>query len=145
MHISCKCSIAVHCLICISEFGKDDRITSEALSMSSGVNAVTVRGIMSALKKDGIISVKQGVGGAEMICPPEDISLYRICRAVEPDFLEKLFGIHSSPSCQCPVGSNINAVLGASYAKVAAALTESLKSVTMTEILENYRKALDES
>ncbi|MCM1022567.1 MAG: Rrf2 family transcriptional regulator [Prevotella sp.] len=142
MHISNKCSIAVHCLILISEFGKDSRVTSDVLSKSSGVNAVTVRGIMSALKKDGIISVRPGTGGAEMVCPAEEISLYRICRAVEPDFLEKLFGIHSSPSRVCPVGRNIGAVLGQSYAKIAEALSDSLKSVTMAEVLENYRNAL---
>ncbi|MBD5139354.1 MAG: Rrf2 family transcriptional regulator [Ruminococcus sp.] len=141
MHISNKCSIAVHCLICIHEFGNDIRITSEMLSVSSGVNPVTIRGIMSALKKDGIISVKSGTGGAVLCCPTEEISLYRICSAVEPDFLEKLFGIHSSPSQLCPVGKIIGSVLKTSYDEVAETLTKSLKSITMAEIIRNYKNA----
>ena len=142
MHISNKCSIAVHCLICIHEFGKDIRITSEMLSVSTGVNSVTIRGIMSALKKDGIISVKSGTGGAVLCCPAEEISLYRICSAVEPDFLEKLFGIHSSPSQLCPVGKIIGSVLRTSYDEIAENLTKSLKSITMEEIIRGYKNEL---
>ncbi|MBD5140306.1 MAG: Rrf2 family transcriptional regulator [Ruminococcus sp.] len=145
MHISNKCSIAVHCLLCINEFGKDIRITSEMLSISVGVNPVTIRGIMSALKKDNIISVKSGTGGAVLCCPTEEISLYRICSAVEPDFLEKLFGIHSSPSQVCPVGKIIGSVLKKSYNEVEEALTKSLKSITMAEIIRNYRSASGEN
>lgn len=145
MHISNKCSIAVHCLICIHEFGKDVRITSEMLSVSSGVNPVTIRGIMSSLKKDNIISVKSGTGGAVLCCPTEEISLYRICSAVEPDFLEKLFGVHPSPSQVCPVGKIIGSVLKTSYNEVAEALTKSLKSITMAEIIRNYKSASGEN
>ena len=55
MHISNKCSIAVHCLIFIFEYGTEKKVTSELLSLSTGCNPVTIRNILSALKKDGII------------------------------------------------------------------------------------------
>ena len=58
MHISNKCSIAVHCLIFIFEYGTEKKVTSELLSLSTGCNPVTIRNILSALKKDGIIEVK---------------------------------------------------------------------------------------
>lgn len=143
MHISNKCSIAVHCLLCIYEFGKETRITSERLAMSTGVNPVTIRGIMSALKKDTIIYVKSGTGGAVLCCPAEEISLYRICSAVEPNFLNKLFGLHSMPSPLCPVGKNINAVLETSYKGTREALAENLKSITMAEIINNYENMVN--
>ena len=54
MHISNKCSIAVHCLIFINEYGKEKKVTSELLSLSTGCNLVTIRNVISALKKDGI-------------------------------------------------------------------------------------------
>ena len=59
MHISNKCSIAVHCLIFIFEYGTEKKVTSELLSLSTGCNPVTIRNILSALKKDGIIEVNQ--------------------------------------------------------------------------------------
>lgn len=145
MHISSKCSISVHCLILISEFGKDTRVTSDILAESTGINPVTIRGIMSALKKDGIISVKAGTGGAVLCCPAEEVSLYRICSAVEPNFLDKLFGIHSMPSPICPVGRNIGAVLEKPYKEMSDALAENLKSITMSEIIKDYRNILSEN
>lgn len=144
MHISSKCSVAVHCLILINEFGNEKRVTSDILSMSCGINPVTVRGIMSALKKDGIISVKSGTGGAVMCCPLGEITLYRICSAVEPDFLEKLFGIHSTPSPICPVGKNIGAVLEKPYQSVKSSLADKLKTITMADIIADYRDILND-
>lgn len=69
MHISMKCSIAIHCLIFINEYGESKRVTSELLSLSTGCNPVTIRNIISALKKEGILSVKFGTGGTTLHCP----------------------------------------------------------------------------
>lgn len=140
MHISTKCSIAIHCLIFISEYGESKRVTSELLSLSTGCNPVTIRNIMSALKKDNILSVKFGTGGATICCPLDEINLYRICMAIEPDALDKLIGIHPAPSPFCPVGKNIHAVLDSSYEKIRVDLISSLNSVTMKEIVEEYHR-----
>lgn len=139
MHISTKCSVAIHCLIFIYEYGDTKKVTSELLSLSSGTNSVTIRNILSALKKDGIISIKFGTGGATMNCPLNEITLYRICKAIEPDFITKLFGIHSSPSPFCPVGKKIHNVLDISYQKIQDDLCSSLKSITMENVIANYR------
>lgn len=139
MHISTKCSVAIHCLIFIYEYGDAKKVTSELLSLSSGTNSVTIRNILSALKKDGIISIKFGTGGATMNCPLNEITLYRICKAIEPDFLTKLFGIHSSPSPFCPVGKKIHNVLDTSYQKIQDDLCSSLKSITMEDVIADYR------
>ncbi len=64
MHISTKCSIAIHCLVFIYEYGEKAKVTSELLSRSSGINPVTIRNILSSLKKSGIILVRR----SGMIC-----------------------------------------------------------------------------
>lgn len=138
MHISTKCSVAIHCLVFICEYGESKKVTSELLSLSTGVNPVTIRNIVSALKKEGILSVKFGAGGATLNCPPGEITLYRICKAIEPDFLNKLIGIHSSPSCLCPVGRSIHSILDFSYHTVREDLQESLQSITIEEIMRQY-------
>lgn len=142
MHISTKCSIAVHCLIFINEYGKNKRITSELLSLSTGCNPVTIRNIMSALKKEGILSVKFGTGGTTLHCPLEEISLYRICMAVEPDALDKLIGTHKTPSPFCPVGKNIHTVLKSPYDKIRNDLKTSLQSITMKKIVTEYHNTI---
>lgn len=84
MHISTKCSIAIHCLIFIYEYGESKKVTSQLLSMSTGSNAVIIRNILSSLRKEGIVSIKFGTGGATLNCPLNEITLYRIYKAIEP-------------------------------------------------------------
>jgi len=142
MHISTKCSIAIHCLIFIHEYGDKNKVTSELLSLSTGSNSVTIRNILSSLKKDGIISIKFGTGGAKINCPLSEITLYRICKAIEPNFIFKLIGIHSSPSSICPVGKNINNVLNSSYQKIKNDLCDSLQNITMENVIVDYHNLL---
>lgn len=138
MHISNKCSIAVHCLIFIHEFGSERKVTSELLSMSTGCNPVTIRNIISALKKDGIIDVKSGTGGAALSAPLKDIDLYRICMAVDPKAIDNMMGVHSTPSAFCPIGRKIKPVLSQTYGKLKEDLIESMKKINMEQILEEY-------
>ena len=143
MHISNKCSIAVHCLIFINEYGEENKVTSELLSLSTGCNPVTIRNIISAMKKDGIIDVKFGIGGATLAVPIQDISLYRICAAVDPKAIDKMISVHSSPSPFCPVGRNIGAVLDRTYGTLKDDLISSMKSITMEQILNDYHTILE--
>lgn len=138
MHISTKCSVAIHCLIFIYEYGEKKKVTSELLSLSTGSNSVTIRNILSSLKKDGVISVKFGTGGAMLDCPLDEITIYRICKAIEPDFISKLFGVHSLPSQLCPIGRNIHDVLNCSYQKIQNDLCDSLKSITLKDLVTDY-------
>ncbi len=139
MHISTKCSVAIHCLIFISEYGESHRVTSELLSLSTGTNPVTIRNILSALKRENIISVKFGTGGATLRCPLCEITLYRICKAIEPEFLSKLIGIHPMPSPLCPIGQTIHQVLNVSYQKIKDDLSDSLNQITMADIIADYK------
>ena len=144
MHISNKCSIAVHCLVFLSEYGEKEKVTSELLSCSTGCNPVTIRNILSALKKDEIITVKPGTGGAALALPPEKIDLYRICSVVDPEAIDKMIGIHNSPSPFCPVGRNIGNVLGKTYNTLKNNLIASMKTITLEQILADYHEVLAE-
>lgn len=143
MHISTKCSVAIHCLIFIYEYGETKKVTSELLSLSTGSNPVTIRTILSSLKKDGILSVKFGTGGSTLNCPPGEITLYRICKAIEPDFASKLIGVHLLPSPLCPIGKNIHNALDCSYQKIRSDVCESLKNITLETIISDYHNTLN--
>lgn len=142
MQISKKCSIAIHCLVFIHEYGRQKKVTSELLSLSTGCNPVTIRNILSSLKKAGMIAIPSGTGGATIALPLEDISLYRICQAVEPDAIGKLMGIHASASALCPVGRNIAHVLGETYLTLQNDLADSLKRISMQNVIDNYHAAI---
>ena len=143
MHISNKLSIAVHCLIFIREYGDENRVTSELLSHSTGCNPVTIRNLLSALKKDGILEIRPGTGGATLAVPPQEVSLYRICAAVDPEALGKMIGVHATPSPLCPVGRNISSTLEQTYSILRENLIDSMKSITLEKILSDYHHLLE--
>ena len=68
---------------------------SELLSLSTRCNPVTIRNIISALKKDGIIDVKSGTGGTTLAVPLQDISFYSICSSVDSQAIDKMIGVNS--------------------------------------------------
>ncbi|MCI8668295.1 MAG: Rrf2 family transcriptional regulator [Lachnospiraceae bacterium] len=138
MHISQKCSVALHCLIFINEYSESINVTSSLLAKSTGCNPVIIRNILSELKKAGIISTQPGAGNTKLAKPPENINLYDVCNALEPDGLQNLFGVHSSPAVACPVGKNIHEVLQMPYGIIQKDLAESLKSIQIDFIIKQF-------
>lgn len=138
MHISTKCSIALHCLLFVHQYGESHKVTSQLLSRSTGCNAAAIRAMVSAMGKAGLVGTKPGAG-VVLACPPEEITLCRVCRAVEPDFLEKLMGVHKKSSPHCPVGRSIESVLERSYEKVRQDLQASLERITLADLLRDYQ------
>ena len=104
MRINTKCSVAIHCLLFLYEYGETQKVTSGMLALSTGCNPVVIRNLMSALKKAGIVEATVGKGGARLRQPPEEITLYRIYETVDPGCLNDLVGIHPLPSALCPIG-----------------------------------------
>lgn len=142
MQISKRCSVAIHCLICIHEFSELNKVTSKQLALSTGCNPVIIRNIMSALKKSGIITIKPGTGGTKLSKSPQEINLLQICSSVEPDFLKKLVGEHTCASKLCPVGRNIHLVLKKPYQKIRDDMANSMSNITLAEILKDYQTVI---
>lgn len=145
MQLSMKCSVAVHCLIFIHEARDVTKVTSTLLAQSTGVNPVVIRNILSGLKKAGLITVTRGIGGAELCREPEQITLYQIYSALEPEGLTALIGIHPCGQRPCPVAQNIQKVLEAPYRKIEDSIQGTMESITLASMLEDFRRCLAES
>ena len=143
MRVSAKCSIAIHCLLFLHEYGEKQKVTSGLLALSTGCNPVVIRGIMSALNKAGIIRVTSGSGGAALLLPPDEITLYCVYMAVEENGLRNLIGLHPRPSTLCPVGRNIRTVLRKPYEIIQEDMRKSFQSVTLADFIAEYRKTGD--
>ena len=144
MQLSMKCSVAVHCLIFIHEYHGSAKVTSNLLSLSTGINPVVIRNILSGLKKAGIITVPRGTGGAQLCRPPEEISLYQIYNALEPDGLSSLIGIHPCGDRPCPVAQGIRNVLKGPYHKIEDSIRKAMESVTLASMIEEFHRQTSE-
>ncbi|WP_130868528.1 Rrf2 family transcriptional regulator [Intestinimonas massiliensis (ex Afouda et al. 2020)] len=143
MQLSMKCSVAVHCLIFIYEARGTAKVTSSLLAQSTGVNPVVIRNILSALKKAGLITVARGTGGAELCREPEQVTLYQIYSALEPDGLSSLIGIHPCGQRPCPVARNIRKVLAGPYQKIEESIRAAMEETTLASMLEEFHRCLD--
>lgn len=138
-----KCSVAVHCLVFIHEAKGKARVTSTLLSQSTGCNPVTVRTVMSALKKAGIVtSARGGSGGTVLARDPSAITLFDIYHAVDPNGLDELIRVHDCAERPCPVAQNIGAVLAQPYRRIADAVRDAMRGVTLAELIESFHRAL---
>ena len=143
MQISKKTSVAIHCLIFIDAYGNDRKVTSELLALSTGCNPVTIRNILSSLNKHGMIDVKFGTGGTKIAVPLNTISLFDVCQAVDPDALDKMIGIHATPSLLCPVGRNIKAVLSHAYGSLKQDVIESMKKIMLDTMVNDFKSLVN--
>ncbi len=143
MQLSMKCSIAVHCLIFINEFHTKIRVTSTLLAQSTGCNPVVIRNVLSALKKAGMITVVRGTGGARLCKPPSEITLYMIYKALEPDGLSSLIGIHSCEGRKCPVAQNIRLVLQQPYRQIENSIRQAMEGISLKSMIEDYHRRME--
>lgn len=140
MRLNTKCSIALHCLVFISEYEKKVKVTSELLAKSTGCNSAAIRAILNILQKAEIITIVRGVGGAYLNRDSKDLTVWDVYHALEPDGLEHFIGLHPKPSAQCPVGKRIQTVLEKPYGEIGAAVQKAMEEITLQQLLDDYHE-----
>ena len=143
MQIGSKFTIGVHIITAIDYFKDMDRVNSEFLAGSIGVNPVIVRTVISQLREAGIVQTQRGSSGAELTKKLDEITLYDIYKAVgSVDTEEGLFHFHEQPNPDCPVGRNIHRVLDQRLIDVQRAIEEKLRSTTLADIVKDTKTAI---
>ena len=109
MQFSSRVMTASHILLYLAEYETEEKITSNVLADTTGVNPVNIRKILAKLKAAGLVEIKSGIGGAYLSKSMEEITLADIYDAVEEK--EELFPMHEHPNVHCPVGASIRGVM----------------------------------
>lgn len=141
MKITSRFTVAVHTLLVIYTFGKEQKVTSDFIAASVRVNPVVIRRTLSSLKAAGMIDVKAGSGGASIVKDLKDITLYDVYTAVNAGSDEKggLFHFHENPNPACPVGKNIHTVLDGHLADAQRAMERELEKVTLYDLTQDLK------
>ena len=140
MQISSRFTIAIHILICVELYGKDDPATSESLAGSIGAHPVVIRRILGQLRRAGLITVARGrEGGAHIVRPLADITLADVFRAVESIGDNTLFSFHENPNPACPVGRSIHNILDGHLAAIQRAMEREMQQTTLADVMQEAR------
>ena len=142
MQITSRFTIAVHVITCVEHFKDREKVTSNFLAGSIGVNPVIVRTVMSMLKEAGIISVSQGRSGMTIARPLNEITFYDVYRAVDCVNEEGLFHFHERPNPSCPVGRNIHSAMDERLGQVQRAMEAEMKGITVADVMEDVEAAI---
>ena len=144
MQIGSKFTIGVHIITAIDYFQEMERVNSEFLAGSIGVNPVIVRTVISQLREAGIVQTQRGSSGAKLTKRLDEITLYDIYKAVgSVDAAEGLFHFHEQPNPDCPVGKNIHKVLDRHLMDAQKAMEDVLRQTTLAEIVDDTRQAAE--
>ena len=130
-------AVAAHILLMIASDAGELR-TSQRLASSINTNPVVVRRIMASLARAGLVRVRRGPGGAELMHPPEQITLQHVWHAVHSG-TRPLLPIHANPDPRCAIGRRIQSVLGEAFLAAEQALEQSLGKATLADLLQGVR------
>ena len=143
MQIGSKFTIGVHIITALDYFKEMDRVNSEFLAGSIGVNPVIIRTVISHLREAGIVQTQRGSSGAVLTKRLDEITLFDVYKAVgSVDEEEGLFHFHEQPTPDGPVGRNIHNVLDRHLVDAQRAMEESLRSTTLADIVEDTKQAI---
>ncbi len=143
MQISSKFTIGVHLLAVTDYFGEDEKVTSNILAGSIGVNPVIVRNVMGDLKEAGLISISQGKSGISLTKSPEQITFYDVYKAVDSVNDDGLFHFHEHPNPECPIGRNIHKAMDSKLEKVQKRMEDEMKNITLADVMTDIQNELD--
>ncbi len=132
-----KFSVAVHTLILIAE--SKVPLSSEEIAQSVGTNSSYIRKVLGPLKKEGIISSRQGVSGFSLEVNPQDLTLLQIYRALNQN---PFFDIHQNPSNKCIVGRHIKSTLTNLLEDMESAINNELIKKTLNDCILKMKKEL---
>lgn len=139
MQFSFRMPVAVHIMLCIAKFDGIFKTTSTFLASSVNINPVIIRKTLGQLKAAGLVEIAAGIGGAKLTKAPEHITLQDVFQAVEED--EDLFHIQENPNPKCPVGRNIQHVLGSRLSSVKDHMLEDFAQITLADMLNDIQAA----
>jgi Rrf2 family protein len=126
--------MAVHVLSMLAR-SKDENLKSDFLACSVNTNAVVIRRLLGQLNQAKLVVSQTGAsGGTRLARCPDKINLAEIYKAVN---CGEVFALHAkSPSKDCPVGKNIEAVLSCLQREIDKGIEEKLSRYTLQNVFE---------
>lgn len=125
-------ALAVHALVYLNH--KKTTLPSEALAENICTNPARVRKVMAMLKKDGLVSTKEGMeGGYTLLGDPEQITLRRVAGAVDACFVSASWR-PGSVDMDCLVASGMADLLDGVYGELDALCKERLEHLTIADL-----------
>lgn len=137
MNVSTRFTVALHIFTLLAS-QPGEALTSEFIAGSVNTNPVVVRRLLGTLRKAGIVSSRPGNGGGwELAKAADQLTLRDVRRAVDEG---SPFSMHTQPpNPRCPVGNQIQGILGPIFCEAERALEDSLAHTTIQALVNSIK------
>ena len=129
--------MAVHVLSLMAWSGEEP-LKSEQVAESVNTNPVVIRRMLKELAEAGLVVSQTGsLGGSRLANDPTKTTLLDVYQALE---YRGVFSLHRQPpSRDCPVGVNIETVLGDVLLEVDSAVERVLQNITINDVVRRLK------
>ncbi len=116
----------------------EEPLKSEQVAESVNTNPVVIRRMLLDLAQAGLVVSQTGsMGGSRLATDPAKTTLLDVYQALE---CGGVFSLHRQPpSRDCPVGVNIETVLGEVLQEVDSAVELVLKNITIDDVVQRLK------
>ena len=137
MPTNSRFAVAVHVLSLMAWSGEEP-LKSEQVAESVNTNPVVIRRMLLDLAQAGLVVSQTGsLGGSRLATDPAKTTLLDIYQALE---CGGVFSLHRQPpSRDCPVGVNIETVLGDVLLEVDTAVERVLQNITINDVVRRLK------
>ncbi|HEX6046392.1 MAG TPA: Rrf2 family transcriptional regulator [Pyrinomonadaceae bacterium] len=137
MSTNSRFAVAVHVLSLMAWSGEEP-LKSEQVAESVNTNAVVIRRMLLELAEAGLVVSQTGsLGGSRLANDPAKTTLLDVYQAVE---CGGVFSLHRQPpNPDCPVGVNIETVLGDVLLEVDSAVEQVLGKITINDVVQRLK------
>jgi Rrf2 family protein len=141
MSTNSRFAVAVHVLSLMAWSG-EEALKSEQVAASVNTNPVVIRRMLKELAEAGLVVSQTGsLGGSRLATDPAKTTLLDVYQALE---CRGVFSLHRQPpSRDCPVGVNIETVLGNVLLEVDSAVERVLENITINDVVRQLKPCGD--
>ncbi len=137
MSTNSRFAVAVHVLTLMAWSGEEP-LKSDQVADSVNTNPVVIRRMLLELAEAGLVVSQTGsLGGSRLAGDPAKTTLLDVYQALE---CRGVFSLHRQPpSRDCPVGVNIETVLGDVLTEVDSAVEAVLAKITISDVVQRLK------
>jgi Rrf2 family protein len=137
MSTNSRFAVAVHVLTLMAWSGEEP-LKSDQVADSVNTNPVVIRRMLCELAEAGLVVSQTGsLGGSRLAGDPAKTTLLDVYQALE---CRGVFSLHRQPpSRDCPVGVNIETVLGDVLLEVDSAVEAVLAKITISDVVQRLK------
>ncbi|HYK19174.1 MAG TPA: Rrf2 family transcriptional regulator [Pyrinomonadaceae bacterium] len=137
MSTNSRFAVAVH-VMSLMAWSREEPLKSEQVAESVNTNPVVIRRMVKELADAGLVVSQTGsLGGSRLATDPAKTTLLDVYRALE---CSGVFSLHRQPpSRDCPVGVNIETVLGDVLREVDSAVEQVLEKITIDDVVQRLK------